>query len=146
MIEEFKKFALKGNVVDMAVGIIIGAAFGKIVSSLVGDVLMPPIGMLVGNVDFSQLYVNLSSTTYESLAKAQEAGAPVIKYGAFINTLLDFVIVAFAIFMAIKALNTLRKKEKAAPAAAPSIRKCTECLSEIPIAARRCAHCASPQS
>ncbi len=145
MLEDFKKFALKGNVVDMAVGIIIGAAFGKIVSSFVKDVLMPPIGMLMGNMDFSQLFVNLSDKTYETLALAEEAGAPVIKYGAFINTVLDFIIVAFAIFMAIKVMSNMKKKEEAAPEAAPTTKKCTECCSEIPIEAKRCAHCASPQ-
>ncbi len=144
MLEDFKKFALKGNVVDMAVGIIIGVAFGKIISSFVKDILMPPIGMLMGNMDFSQLFVNLSDKTYETLALAETAGAPVIKYGAFINTVLDFLIVAFAIFMAIKLMTSMKKKEEAAPEA-PTTKKCTECLSEIPIEAKRCAHCASPQ-
>lgn len=145
MLEEFKKFALKGNVVDMAVGIIIGAAFGKIVSSLVKDILMPPIGLLMGNMDFSQLFINLSDKTYETLALAEAAGAPVIKYGAFINSVLDFLIVAFAIFMAIKVMSNLRKQEAEAPAAAPTTKKCPECCSEIPLEARRCAHCTSPQ-
>ncbi len=145
MLEDFKKFALKGNVVDMAVGIIIGAAFGKIISSLVKDIIMPPIGMLMGNVDFSQLFINLSDKTYETLALAEAAGAPVMKYGVFINTVLDFLIVAFAIFMAIKVMTNMKKKEEAAPAAAPTIKKCTECLSEIPLEAKRCSHCASPQ-
>lgn len=144
MLEEFKKFALKGNVVDMAVGIIIGAAFGKIVSSFVKDVLMPPIGMLLGNVDFSQLYINLADTSYETMAAAEEAGAPIIKYGVFVNTVLDFIIIAFAIFMAIKMLSKLQKKEEAPPAE-PTTKKCPECLSEIPIAAKRCAHCTAPQ-
>jgi len=119
MLEEFKKFALRGNVVDMAVGIIIGAAFGKIVSSAVNDVIMPPIGMLLGGVDFSNLFVNLGEGTYASLAAAEEAGAPIIKYGMFINTVLDFVIVAFAIFMAIRLMNKLKKDEEEAPPPAP---------------------------
>ena len=144
MLEDFKKFALKGNVVDMAVGIIIGVAFGKIISSFVKDVLMPPIGMLMGGMDFSQLFINLGDKAYDTLALAVEAGAPVIKYGAFINTVLDFLIVAFAIFMAIKVMSNMQKKEEEAPAA-PTTKKCTECLSEIPIEAKRCSHCASPQ-
>ncbi len=142
MLNEFKKFAMRGNVVDMAVGIIIGGAFGKIVSSFVKDVIMPPIGMLMGNVDFSQLYVNLSDKTFESLAAATEAGAPTINYGVFINTVLDFIIVAFAIFMVVKAMNAAKKKEEAPPAE-PTTKKCPRCLSEIPIEATRCAHCTS---
>jgi len=143
MLEEFKKFAMRGNVVDMAVGIIIGAAFGKIVSSLVKDVIMPPIGLLMGNVDFTNLFIDLSGKSYESLAAAQEAGAATINYGVFINTVLDFIIVAFAIFMVIKAMNKAKKKEEEAPAAAPTTKSCPECLSDIPIAAKRCAHCTS---
>ena len=142
MLEEFKKFAMRGNVVDMAVGIVIGAAFGKIVSSLVKDVVMPPIGKLMGNVDFSGLFVNLDTVPYATLAAAQAAGAPTINYGVFINTVLDFLIVAFAIFMVIKGMNSLKKKEEAAPAEATS-KECPECLSEIPIAAKRCRFCAS---
>jgi large conductance mechanosensitive channel len=119
MLEEFKKFAMRGNVVDMAVGIIIGGAFGKIVSSFVNDVIMPPIGMLMGNVDFGDLFLNLSGTDYPSLAAANEAGAAVIRYGTFINTVLDFVIVAFAIFMVIRAMNKLQRKQEEAPPPAP---------------------------
>lgn len=119
MLNEFKNFAMRGNVVDMAVGIIIGGAFGKIVSSFVNDVIMPPIGMMMGNVDFSQLFVNLSDVDYLSLAAAQEAGAPTINYGMFINTLLDFVIIAFAIFMAIRAMSKMQKKEEEKPAEPP---------------------------
>jgi large conductance mechanosensitive channel len=120
MLKEFREFAMRGNVMDMAVGIIIGAAFGKIVTSLVNDIIMPPIGLLMGNVDFSNLFVNLNmDATYASVAAAQEAGAPIIKYGVFINTVLDFVIVAFAIFMVIRALNRLRKKQEAAPPPPP---------------------------
>ena len=142
MLEEFKKFAMRGNVVDMAVGIIIGAAFGKIVSSLVNDVIMPPIGKLMGGVDFTGLFVNLGDVPYATLAAAQEAGAPTINYGVFINTVLDFLIVAFAIFMAIKGMNSLKKKDEEAPAA-PDTKECPECLSEIPLAAKRCRYCAS---
>ena len=119
MLKEFKAFAMRGNVVDMAVGIIIGAAFGKIVSSLVKDVIMPPIGKLMGGVDFSNLFVNLGDVAYESLAAAQEAGAPTINYGVFLNTVLDFLIVAFAIFMVIKGMNNLKKKEEEKPAEPP---------------------------
>lgn len=116
MLDEFKSFAMRGNVVDMAVGIIIGGAFGKIISSLVSDIIMPPIGMLMGNVDFSQLFINLGDKGYETLALAQEAGAPTINYGVFINTVLDFVIIAFAIFMVIRGMNNMKKKEEAKPA------------------------------
>ncbi|MFT5500885.1 MAG: large conductance mechanosensitive channel [Woeseiaceae bacterium] len=116
MLEEFKKFAMRGNVMDMAVGIIIGAAFGKIVSSFVADVVMPPIGMVVGNVDFSQLYINLSGNEYASLTAAQEAGAATINYGVFFNNVLDFVIIAFAIFMVIRGMNKMKKKEEEKPA------------------------------
>lgn len=143
MLEEFKKFAMRGNVVDMAVGIVIGVAFGKIVSSLVKDIIMPPIGLLMGNVDFSNLFINLGDTSYESLKAAQEAGAATINYGIFFNTVLDFIIIAFAIFMIVKVISNAKKKEEAPPAA-PTTKSCPECLSEIPIAAKRCAHCTSP--
>ncbi len=116
MLQEFKKFAMRGNVVDMAVGIIIGAAFGKIVSSFVSDIIMPPIGMIMGNVDFSQLFINISGGEYATLAAAKEAGAATINYGAFINTVLDFVIVAFAIFMVIRGMNNMKQKEEEKPA------------------------------
>jgi large conductance mechanosensitive channel len=116
MLSEFKKFAMRGNVMDMAVGIIIGGAFGKIVASLVNDVIMPPIGLLMGNVDFSQLFINLTDTAYPSLAAAQEAGAATINYGMFINATVNFVIVAFAIFMMIKGMNSMQKKEEEKPA------------------------------
>ncbi len=131
MIQEFKAFAMRGNVVDMAVGIIIGAAFGKIVSSLVNDVLMPPIGALLGGVDFS----NLAFSVKEVSASAP---AVVIKYGMFINTVIDFLIVAFVIFLLIKGMNTLKKKEVPA---APTTKNCPECLMAIPIDAKRCGHC-----
>jgi len=140
MLEEFKKFAMRGNVVDMAVGIVIGAAFGKIVSSFVSDVLMPPIGKMMGGVDFSNLFINLGDGTFESLAAAQEAGAATINYGVFINTVLDFIIVAFAIFMVIKAMNKMKAEE---PPKAPDSKSCPQCLSDIPIAAKRCKFCTS---
>lgn len=131
MLQEFKKFAMRGNVVDMAVGIIIGAAFGKIVTSLVSDVIMPPIGLIMGNVDFSNLFVTLGEGTYASVAAAEEAGAPIIKYGVFVNTVLDFVIVAFAIFMVIRAMNKLKKAEEAKPAAPPAPSAEEKLLTEI---------------
>ena len=131
MLNEFKKFAMRGNVVDMAVGIIIGAAFGKIVSSIVNDIIMPPIGMLMGGVDFSNLFIDLSGGEYASLAAAEAAGAPLIKYGVFINTVLDFLIVAFAIFMVIKGMNTMKKKEEEKPAEPPKPSEEVELLKEI---------------
>jgi large conductance mechanosensitive channel len=141
MLKEFKEFAMKGNVLDMAIGIIIGAAFGKIVSSMVGDVLMPPIGMLMGSVDFSSLFFSLNGQSYPSLAAAKAAGAPTVKYGVFLQTILDFVIVAFVIFLLVKQINRLKKPE--APTAPPSTKPCPYCLSEIPIKAMRCSHCTS---
>jgi large conductance mechanosensitive channel len=132
MLKEFKEFAMRGNVTDMAVGIIIGAAFGKIVTSLVNDVIMPPIGLLMGNVDFSNLFVNLTmGASYASVAEAEAAGAPIIKYGIFINTILDFVIVAFAIFLVIRGLNKLRRKEAAMPAPPPAPTPDQKLLAEI---------------
>ncbi len=120
VLKEFKEFAVRGNVIDMAVGVIIGGAFGKIVSSFVNDVVMPPIGKLVGGVNFSELYCNLSDATYNSIAEATAAGAPIVKYGAFIQTIIDFTIVAFVIFMAVKGINSLKKKEVEAAPAAPA--------------------------
>lgn len=131
MLEEFKKFAMRGNVVDMAVGIVIGGAFGKIISSLVKDVLMPPIGMLVGDIDFSQLFINLGDNTYATLAEAQEAGAATINYGIFLQSIFDFIIVAFAIFMVVKQMNKLKKKEVEAAATPPKPTKDQELLTEI---------------
>jgi len=120
MLKEFKEFAMRGNVMDMAIGIIIGAAFGKIVTSLVNDIIMPPIGLVLGNVDFSDLFVNLNMTqTYASVAEAEAAGAPIIKYGIFINTVIDFMIVAFAIFLVIRGINKFRRKQEAAPPPPP---------------------------
>lgn len=144
MLEEFKKFAMRGNVVDLAVGIVIGTAFGKIVSSMVQDVIMPPIGLLMGNVNFGSLFLDLSGKGFATLKDAQAAAAPTINYGLFINSVLDFVIVAFVIFMVIKGMNRMKKAEEAAPAPkAPTTKSCPECLSEIPLAAKRCKHCAS---
>jgi large conductance mechanosensitive channel len=140
MLKEFKEFAMKGNVVDMAVGIIIGAAFGKIVSSLVSDVLMPPIGKLMGNLDFTNLFVALNGQSYDSLKAAKDAGAPTINYGVFINTVIDFVIVAFVIFVLVKQMNRLKKE---APAATPATRECPHCLSQIALKATRCPACTS---
>jgi large conductance mechanosensitive channel len=146
MFKEFKEFAMRGNVVDMAVGIIIGGAFGTIVKSLVADVMMPPIGLLLGDVDFSNLFVVLSDGTtpgpYGALADARAAGAVTINYGVFLNNVISFLIVAFAAFALIRGINSLhRKKEQAPPA--PTEKECPYCLSKIPIAARRCAHCTS---
>jgi len=140
MLKEFKEFALKGNVVDMAVGIIIGAAFGRIVSSLVNDLLMPPIGKLMGNMDFSSLFLALDGKSYESLTAAKAAGAPTVNYGLFINAVIDFLIVAFVIFLLVKQMNRLKKE---APAAAPSTRECPYCKTQIPLGATRCPNCTS---
>jgi len=142
MFKEFKEFAMRGNVVDLAVGVIIGGAFGKIVSSFVNDILMPPIGLLLGNVDFSNLYLNLSSGKYKSLAQAQEAGAVTINYGLFLNTIIDFIIVAFAIFLMIRQINKLEKKEDTKEKA-PTTKTCPFCMSEIAIKATRCPACTS---
>ena len=131
MLQEFKDFAMRGNVVDMAVGIVIGGAFGKIVSSFVADVIMPPIGLLMGGVDFGSLFINLGDTAYATLAAAEEAGAPVIKYGAFINTVLDFVIIAFAIFMVVRGMNSMKKKEEEKPAEPPKPSAEESLLTEI---------------
>jgi large conductance mechanosensitive channel len=148
MLKEFKDFAMRGNVIDMAVGIVIGAAFGTIVKSLVADVIMPPIGMLLGGVDFANLFLVLkqgaaTAGPYASLADAQAAGAVTVNYGVFINTVISFIIVAFAIFMLVKAVNSAKRKEEPAPAAAPTTKKCPHCLSEIAIEARKCAFCTS---
>jgi large conductance mechanosensitive channel len=136
---EFKQFVMRGNVLDLAVGFIMGAAFGKIVSSFTNDVLMPPIGLLLGQVDFSSLYINLSSKQFATLADAKAAGAPAIAYGMFINTVIDFVIVALAVFVLVKWVNRLVGPKPAAPKS----RECPFCISKIPLAATRCAHCTS---
>ena len=143
MLKEFKEFALRGNVMDMAVGIVIGAAFGKIVSSLVSDILMPPIGLLLGKVDFANLFINLSGTPYASVAEAKSAGAAVISYGAFLNTIIDFIIVAFVIFLLIKHINKMKRQPAKAASAASTTRECPYCLSVVPLKAVRCAHCTS---
>jgi len=140
MLKEFKEFAMKGNVLDMAIGVIIGGAFGKIVTSLVSDVLMPPLGLVLGKVDFSSLFLNLSGTPQPSLAAAKAAGAPTVNYGVFLQTVLDFIIIAFVIFMIVKQVNRL--KTPAAPGA-PTTKDCPLCLSTIPIRATKCAHCTS---
>jgi large conductance mechanosensitive channel len=146
MWKEFKEFALRGNVMDMAVGIIIGAAFGTIVKSVVEDVIMPPIGLLLGNVDFSNLFAVLKSGTmpgpYASLAQAKAAGAVTINYGTFLNTIISFLIVAFAVFLMIKGMNQMKRKQEA-PAAAPMTKECPHCLSIVPLKATRCGHCTS---
>ena len=140
MFKEFKEFVMRGNVMDMAIGIIIGAAFGKIISSFVQDILMPPIGLLMGGADFTNQFIALNGQTFATLAAAKEAGAPTLNYGVFFNAVLDFLIVAFAIFMMIRQMNKM-KKEEPAPAAAPTQKECPQCLSSIPIKAKRCAHC-----
>lgn len=144
MLKEFREFAMRGNVVDMAVGIIIGAAFGTIVKSLVDDVIMPPIGLLLGNVDFSNLFITLKEGAmagpYATLELAKKAGAVMLSYGAFLNTVVSFLIVAFSVFLLIKGMNSLKRKEEA-PAAVPSTKECPHCLSTIPIKATKCAHC-----
>jgi large conductance mechanosensitive channel len=140
MLKEFKDFAMKGNVLDMAIGVIIGGAFGKIVSSLVSDVLMPPLGLLMGKVDFSSLFVNLSGTPQPSLTAAKAAGAPTINYGVFLQATFDFIIIAFVIFLLVKQVNRLKKPQ---PTAAPTTKDCPYCLSAIPVKATKCAHCAS---
>jgi large conductance mechanosensitive channel len=146
MFAEFKKFAMRGNVVDMAVGIIIGAAFGTIVKSLVSDVLMPPIGLLLGNVDFTNLFAVLkegaTAGPYETLEAAQEAGAVTINWGVFINTIISFIIVAFAVFLVIRNINKLKEKEEEPPAE-PTTKDCPHCFSTIPIKATRCGFCTS---
>lgn len=145
MFKEFKEFAMRGNVVDMAVGIIIGAAFGTIIKSLVADIIMPPIGLLLGNVDFANLYILLKpgnpAGPYLALTEAQKAGAVTLNYGAFINTIISFIIVAFAVFFLIRGLNRLKKAEPAL--AAPATKECPYCLSVVPAKATRCAHCTS---
>jgi large conductance mechanosensitive channel len=140
MLKAFKEFATRGNVLDMAVGIIIGAAFGKIITSFVGDILMPPLGLLLGKVDFSALFISLSGQ-YPSLAAAKAAGAPTINYGMFLNTVLDFLIVAFAIFLLIRQVN--RFMPKPAPPAPAATKDCPYCLSAVPLKATRCLHCTS---
>jgi large conductance mechanosensitive channel len=139
---EFREFAMRGNVVDLAVGIIIGAAFGKIITSLVNDLLMPPIGLLLGRVDFSNLFINLSGQPYASLAEARAAGAPTINYGIFLNSVIDFLIVAIAIFLLVRSINRLTRERERAPEA-PTTKDCPFCFSAIPLRATRCPQCTS---
>lgn len=141
MLKEFKEFAMRGNVLDMAVGIVIGASFGKIVGSFVDDVLMPPIGLLLGRMDFANLFLNLSGQKYETLAAAKEAGAATLNYGMFFNTVINFLIVAFAIFLLIRQVNRFKRAQEAP--AAPTTRDCPFCLLAVPMKATRCGHCTS---
>jgi large conductance mechanosensitive channel len=142
MLEEFKTFILRGNVVDMAVGVIVGAAFSKIVTSLVNDVIMPPIGLLLGRVDFSNLYINLSGKHFQNLAEAQKAGAPTLNYGLFLNNVINFLIVAFVIFIVIKQINRLWCQPAPVPTV-PTTKECQFCCSVIPVKATRCPDCTS---
>jgi len=142
MLKGFKEFAMRGNVLDMAVGVIIGGAFGKIVSSMVSDILMPPLGLMLGKVDFSSLFIDLSGTHPASLAVAKQAGAPTINYGVFLQSLLDFLIIAFVIFVLIKQVNKMMKQPEAAPAT-PTTKECPRCCSVIPMKATKCSHCTS---
>jgi large conductance mechanosensitive channel len=138
MIKEFRDFAMRGNVIDLAVGVIIGSAFGKIITSFVNDIVMPPIGLLLGNVDFSNLFVSLNRQAYASLSDAQTAGAPTLNYGLFINTIIDFLIVAAVIFLMVRAINRLSD-----PKADPTTKDCPYCFTVIPLKATRCPHCTS---
>ncbi|OGP50333.1 MAG: mechanosensitive ion channel protein MscL [Deltaproteobacteria bacterium RBG_13_43_22] len=140
MWKEFKEFAMRGNVMDMAVGIIIGAAFGKIITSFVNDVLMPPIGLLLGKVDFSRLFLSLSSQSFATLEEAKKAGAVTINYGLFLNTVIDFLIVAFVIFLMIRQINKLKRQPEPA---VPTTKECPHCFSVIPVKASRCPNCTS---
>jgi large conductance mechanosensitive channel len=147
MLKEFKEFAMKGNVLDMAIGIIIGAAFGTIVKSLVSDVIMPPIGLLLGNVDFSSLYILLKSGAkaagpYASLTDAQAAGAVTLNYGVFINSIISFLIIAFCVFLIVKSVNQFKRKEEA-PAVTPTTKSCPYCYTVIPVQATKCPSCTS---
>lgn len=139
MWSDFKKFAMKGNVLDLAVGVVIGSSFGKIVTSLVNDIIMPIVGKLIGNIDFSNLYINLSGKDYSSFQEAQAAGAATINYGLFLNNVLDFLIISFSIFIVIRQLSRFKKKEEVKV----TTKKCSYCCSDIPIEATRCPHCTS---
>jgi len=141
MLSDFKQFAMRGNVVDLAVGFVLGTAFGKITTSLVNDVIMPPIGLVLGKVDFSSLYLNLSERQFATLAAAKTAGAPIIAYGTFINTIIDFLVVAFAMFLLVQQVNRIAPAPAAPPA--PAEKDCPYCLSKIPAAATKCSHCTS---
>ena len=146
MLKEFREFAMRGNVVDLAVGFIMGAAFSKIVNSLVNDVIMPPIGLLLGKVDFSSLFINLSSTHYDSIAAAKAAGAATLNYGEFINTVVNFIIVAFAVFLLVRQINHMTAKLTPAQAAARTTKECPYCVSTIALKATRCPHCTATLS
>lgn len=141
MLKEFKEFAMKGNVVDLAVGLILGASFGGIITSLVNDIIMPPIGLLLGKVNFSNLFINLSATSYTALEDAKAAGAPTINYGLFVNTVISFLIIAFVMFFIVRAMNQMRQPVVSPPE--PETKDCPYCLSKIPLKARKCAFCAS---
>ncbi len=141
MFKEFKEFVLKGNVLDLAVAVIIGAAFGAIVTSMVNDVVMPPIGLLLGQMDFKELFLSLNGQPYPTLAAARTAAAPVIAYGQFLNTIVNFLIVAFVIFLVVRTANRLQKP--VAPAFVPPTKDCTQCFTAIPVPAKRCPHCTS---
>jgi large conductance mechanosensitive channel len=143
MLKEFKDFVLRGNVLDMAVGIVIGVAFGSIITSLVNDVLMPPLGLLMGGMDFSNLFIDLSGGNFASLAEAQQAGAATINYGLFVNAILNFLIVAVAMFLLIRGFSGMLQQKKKEAEEAPTTKECPYCFSEIPIAATRCPHCTS---
>jgi len=140
MLKEFRDFVMRGNVLDLAIGIIIGSAFGRIVTSLVNDIIMPPIGLVLGRVDFTSLYINLSGGSYASLADAQKAGAATLNYGLFINTIIDFLIVAIVIFLLIRAVNRFKKP---VPKESPKIKDCPYCFTAVPIKATRCPACTS---
>ncbi len=140
MLKEFRDFLIKGNVVDMAVGFIFGAAFATLIKSLVANVIMPPIGLLLGKVDFSQLFIALDGNSYATMAELEKVGAPAIKYGLFVNDTISFVILGFVMFMFIKSYNKL-KKEEVVEESAPTTKVCSECAMEIPIAAKKCGHC-----
>ena len=142
MFKEFKEFAMRGNVIDLAIGLIIGAAFGKIVTSFVNDILMPPIGLVLGNVDFANLFITLKGEHLPTLAAAQEAGTVTLNYGMFINNIIDFIIVAFAIFLIVRQINRLKRQPAPAPAE-PTTKECPYCYTTIPILAKRCPNCTS---
>ncbi|MBI3805279.1 MAG: large conductance mechanosensitive channel protein MscL [Nitrospirae bacterium] len=143
MFKEFKEFAMRGNVLDMAVGIILGAAFGRIVNSFVNDIMMPPVGLLLGKVDFSNLFFNLSEKPVASLAEAKAAGAATVNYGLFLNSVIDFLIVAFVIFLLIRQINAMKRRSETVAAPAPSTKDCPYCLLAVPLKASRCPHCTS---